>query len=574
MEALKKKFRDGLRAEAISDCEILCLANPGNADLKQLCATMHALEQNHPRALELLYELLDTRKHDADIHFNIGTCERELRNFEAAARHFEIYSQLFPDRADGWASLAECSFQLGAFDEGVALADRAIGCDPSLLAPWLVRANCQKSSRRFDAALASYARADQIQPTVESLLNAGQVRVETGALTKAVDCFTRGIELDSGLARLRVLRGDVFQRLDDLQAAAADYAEALRLAPDDDETLRKATLCLLELDQAPSAIELCRSVLRVRPDQLTAKRGLEWVLSKLVPIWHVPMMNEDGRNQAYHDGLRAVVAPDKLVFEIGTGSGLLSMMAARLGAQEVYTCEAVDLIAQTAKKIVQANQCDDRVTVLSKPSDTVQIGPDIPRQADVLVHEIFSSELLGEHVLPAIEDAKRRLLRPGGDIMPSAASIMIALVGGDALGRNLHVGDVSGFDLRGFNAIYPKNRLLHREDLEPVMMCDDIEAFRFDFVRDSAFPAEEKVIEVAATGAGPCHGIIQWIRIELSPGVRYENHPAARRQVTGWQHMVFGFDEPIQLALGSRLRIKAMHDRSRPWFELAPDPDH
>jgi tetratricopeptide (TPR) repeat protein len=571
MEALKRKFRDGLHAEAIAECEILCLADPGNGDLKKLCAMMHALVRNHARALELLYELLGTRQDDADLLFNIGTCERELRHFEAAARHYEMYAKLFPDRADGWAGLAECKFELGAFDEGVVLADRAIGQDPGMLSAWLVRANCQKSSRRFDEALASYAMADRIEPTVESLLNAGQILLETGDAAQAVDRFTRGIALDGGLARLRVLRGDAHQRLGDLRAAADDYAQALQQAPDDAATLEKATLCLLELDQAPRAIELCREVLRARPDQLTAKRGLEWVLSKLVPVWHVPMMNEEGRNRAYEDGLRAVIAPDRLVLEIGTGSGLLSMMAARLGARTVYTCEAVDLIAQTARQIVRANGYDDRVTVLPKPSDRVQVGADIPRQADVLVHEIFSSELLGEHVLPAIEDAKRRLLRPGGDVMPCAASVMIGLVGGDDLGCNLHVGDVSGFDLRGFNAIYPKNRLLHREDLQPVLMSDDIEAFRFDFVGDSAFPAEHKIIEVVARRAGSCHGIIQWIRIELSPGVRYENHPATRRAVTGWQHMVFGFDAPVELAVGSRLRIKAMHDRSRPWFELAPD---
>lgn len=568
MESVKRKFRDGQHAQAIAECEALCHADPANSELRKLCAMMLALVGQHARALVHLYPLLETRPNDADIPFNIGICERERGDPAAAARHFELYTQRWPDRADGWASLAECRFQLGAFDEGIALADRALALDPGSLAAWLVRANCHKSARRFADALSAYAMADRIEPTVESLLNAGQVLLETGDAAQAVERFTRGIALDGEMARLRVLRGDAHQRLGDLPAAAEDYAQALQRAPDDAATLEKATLCLLEIDQAPRAIELCREVLRVRPDQLTAKRGLEWVLSKLVPVWHVPMMNEEGRNKAYEDGLRAVVAPDRLVLEVGTGSGLLSMMAARLGAREVVTCEAVDLIAQTARGIVRANGYDDRVTVLSKPSDRVEVGADLPRQADVLVHEIFSSELLGEHVLPAIEDAKRRLLRPGGDVMPCAASVMIALVGGDELGRNLHVGEVSGFDLRGFNAIYPKNRLLHREDLAPLMMCDDIEAFRFDFVRDSAFPAEHKTIDVVATRAGSCHGIIQWIRIELAPGVRYENHPGTRRDVTGWQHMVFGFDAPVDLAVGSRLRIKAMHDRSRPWFEL------
>ena len=50
----------------------------------------------------------------------------------------------------------------------------------------------------------------------------------------------------------------------------------------------------------------------------------------------------------------------------------------------------------------------------------------MPQRADVLLHELFSSELLGEHVLPVIEDAKARLLKPGGKVLPCSASIMIA----------------------------------------------------------------------------------------------------------------------------------------------------
>jgi hypothetical protein len=275
------------------------------------------------------------------------------------------------------------------------------------------------------------------------------------------------------------------------------------------------------------------------------------------------------RNEAFHEGLRSAVRPDSLVFEIGTGSGLLAMMAARLGARQVVTCVAVSLIARTAEAIVERNGLRDRVTVLAKPSHAVQVGQDLPARADILVHEIFSSELLGEHVLPAIEDAKRRLLKPGGAVLPAAASIMIALVGGDALGSNLFVGESFGFDLRDFNAIHPKKRPLYREDLAPLLLSDAVEAFRFDFAGQSAFPAERKRLQLRASQGGRCYGVIQWIRIELGEGIRFENHPARPRAVSNWQHTIYGFDEPMELAPGAAVAITAQHDRARPWFELA-----
>lgn len=530
---------------------------------------MHALVQDYGRALELLQQIRDPGKENADVLFNIGLCERELKNFKSADGYFQIYAETFPDHADGWASWAECKFQLSEFDEGIRLADRAIERDPSSLAAWTVRGNCQKSLRQFENALASYRKANQLQPAAESCFNAGLIFAETNRPTEAIDSFTQAIQLVPNLAKLRVARGDTYDNLGRIQEAVADYKVALKLTPGDAETLKKASLCLLALNQGQQAIELCRDILRVHPEMLAARLGAEWLLSQLVPLWHIPMMNEPERNQAYFDGLRSVVTPEKVVFEIGTGSGLVAMMAAKLGARKVITCEAVGLIADTASKIVKRNGYQDRVTVLAKPSQAIQLGPDLPAKADILVHEIFSSELLGEHVLAAIEDAKERLLKPDGEVLPSSASIMIALVTGDDLGKNLHVEESFGFDLRAFNAIHPKRRPLYREDLAPVLMSDDIEAFRFDFRRESRFPAESKVIEITTRKAGLCYGVIQWIRIELGEGVRFENHPSRRRPVSNWQHTIYGFDKPIRLNEGSVVPVAALHDRSRPWFELA-----
>lgn len=529
---------------------------------------MLALVKNYGRALELLHEIRNAGKEDADALFNMGVCQRELGDFGSAEQTFKVYTDDFPGHSDGWASLAECQFQLKEFNKGVGSADRAIKLDSSSRPAWTIRGNCQKSIGQLDNALASYEKANQLQPTAECRLNSGLILLEIGKTSEAIDCFTHGIKLAPDLAGLRVTRGDAFQRLGKLQEAVADYKAALTLTPTNDETLKKASLCLLQLDQGSQAIELCRDILRVHPEMLTAKIGADWVLSKLVPMWHIPMMNEQERNKAYYDGLESVVTPEKVVFEIGTGSGLLAMMAARLGAKRIYTCEAVDLVAETARKIVARNNYQDQITVLAKSSHAVQLERDLPARADILVHEIFSSELLGEHVLPAIEDAKHRLLKPGGEVLPSAASIMIALVSGDELGKTLHVVESFGFDLRDFNAIHPKKRPLYREDLALVLLSDGIEALRFDFCKESTFPGERKVIEITASKEGLCYGVIQWIRIELNRDVHYENHPSQCRSISNWQHTIYGFDEPIYVDAGSVVSITAMHDRSRPWFEL------
>ncbi|MEP6790774.1 MAG: tetratricopeptide repeat protein [Ramlibacter sp.] len=441
------------------------------------------------------------------------------------------------DDADVLFNIAVCERELGNTQAAAHYFNIHTEKFPGHPDGWAGLAECQKVIGQFDNALAS---------------------------------FTQAIDLAPGDSELRVLRGDTFDLKGNIELAAADYRAALALAPTDGQTLKKATLCLLHLDRGEEAIELCREILRVHPDSLTARLGAEWLMSQLVPLWHIPMMNEHERNLPYYQALSAVVSPEKTVFEIGTGSGLLAMMAARFGARKVVTCEAVHLVADTARKIVEDNGYQDRIQVLAKPSYAVQIGKDLQAKADILVHEIFSSELLGEHVLPAIEDAKARLLKPGGEILPASASIMIALVSGDELGKEIHVGEAFGFDLRAFNAIHPRKRPIHREDLPRILLSDDVEAFRFDFRGHSTFAPEKKRIGIAVVKGGFCYGLIQWIRFEFGPGVFFENHPSRRRPVASWQHTIYRFDEPVHLDEGSVVAVDAMHDRSKPWFELAP----
>jgi tetratricopeptide (TPR) repeat protein len=533
IDALKRRFREGQRAEAIEECEALRASQPGNAELDRLCASMHAMTGAYARALELFRSLRVSGGGDPDLLFNIGLCERELKDFAAAAKSFAAYTQKFPAHPDGWTGLAECRFRLNEFKLGLESAERALRLDGRSIPALTVRGQCLQALGQTQAALQSYNQAIQLAPQA---------------------------------ADVRVHRGDLYEAVGQIEQAVTDYTAALARSPADDATLKKVTTLMLHMDRGPEAIRLCEDVLKANPDSLTARLGIEWLLSQMVPYWHVPMMNEEARNRPYHDALKTAVTPEKLVLEIGTGSGLLSMMAARLGAKQVVTCEAVRLVADTARRIIERNGLQDRIAVVSKPSYSLALGGDLPEKADILVHEIFSSELLGEQVLPALEDAKARLLKPGATVLPAQASIMIALVGGDELATELHVDTAFGFDLSLFNSIYPRKRPIHREDLPRVLLSRDTEAFCFDFEARSSFPAEKKQLEIVATSAGLCFGVIQWVRFNFGHGIVFENHPSQRRPVASWQHTIYRFEAPVRLEQGAVVKINAAHDRSRPWF--------
>jgi hypothetical protein len=100
-------------------------------------------------------------------------------------------------------------------------------------------------------------------------------------------------------------------------------------------------------------------------------------------------------------------------------------------------------------------------------------------------------------------------------------------------------------------------------------MSTPVDAFRFDFMNQDSYPAEDKILELTATAEGPCNGVVQWIRIELDATTTWENPPTDIRSTTAWQRTIYRFDQPLQLTKGMVVKIAASHDRASPWFDLA-----
>ena len=243
-------------------------------------------------------------------------------------------------------------------------------------------------------------------------------------------------------------------------------------------------------------------------------------------------------------------------------------MAANLGAHEINTCEMNSIMANTAIKVIADNNLSEKINVIPKKSNDIKVGEDMNKQADVLVSEILSSELLSEGVLHSLEDAKQRLISKNAKIIPEYGSIMISLFGGDDIGKNIYTEKFENIKLKKFNSIIPKKYMLFREDLEINLMTNVFEAFRFDFTNNNNFPPENKKIEIEIIKKGRSYGIIQWIKLGMYNGLKYENHPANLTKATSWPKFLYVFDEPIELSIGQKVVITAKHNRDAVYFFL------
>ena len=68
---------------------------------------------------------------------------------------------------------------------------------------------------------------------------------------------------------------------------------------------------------------------------------------------------------------------DKIVMDVGAGTGVLSIFAARAGAKHVYAVEYSDT-ANMAQRIIRENNLHNKITVIKKKAENLILGRDIP----------------------------------------------------------------------------------------------------------------------------------------------------------------------------------------------------
>src|SRR5688572_9797615 len=94
------------------------------------------------------------------------------------------------------------------------------------------------------------------------------------------------------------------------------------------------------------------------------------------------MVADRPRTDAFAAAISEVVRPTDIVLDVGTGSGILAMLAARAGARKVYAIDQSN-IAVTAARLVVENRLDDRIEVIKGAADTLVL----PEKVDLIISE-------------------------------------------------------------------------------------------------------------------------------------------------------------------------------------------
>lgn len=254
---------------------------------------------------------------------------------------------------------------------------------------------------------------------------------------------------------------------------------------------------------------------------------------------YLDMLNDAPRNRAYRHAIHSALLPSKLhpqhhVLDIGSGTGLLSMMAARAlhsssssSSKGIITaCESYLPMFKLMNKVLRANNMDTKIRVFNKRSDELQVGLDIASRAHLLVSEILDSELLGEGLIPTLQHAHDNLLVDNYQTVPYRATTYGQLVESTYLWK-LH--DLFNNEANAVDTIHlvPKGKetILRVKPQQLPMHCDAIaeeirllsepfKIFEFDFSKRPDSHGETQVY-IKATNDGIVHAVVSWWVLQL-----------------------------------------------------------
>ncbi|MEM8792986.1 MAG: 50S ribosomal protein L11 methyltransferase [Pseudomonadota bacterium] len=345
-----------------------------------------------------------------------------------------------------------------------------------------------------------------------------------------------------------------------------DQADAALIQDKSGRTLARL---LIEAPRSVSLVARAQAAAELR--QLFPRDRVVWaetdpLLYSLVPNWHWNIVHDHGRNTAYRRAIEASVKPGMLVLEIGAGTGLLAMMAARAGAAHVYTIEGNPIMAKIARECVARNGLADRVTVLHRHSSAVKIGEDLPRLADLLIHEILSADLLDEGVLPSIAHARRELLTPDALLLPERLWIEGAL-SGDLTKFGPDRAQVMGFDLSPLHQIEAGAPIIEGQ-AGGSRLSTPQDLLSFDLLEDKLAMESGREMTLTATNAGTAAGIEQWIGLRFPCGtVLSSDDPGS-----SWGNKFHPFGTTLDIAAGDDVRIEIVHSTELLAISLASAP--
>ena len=270
------------------------------------------------------------------------------------------------------------------------------------------------------------------------------------------------------------------------------------------------------------------------------------------PGVHRLMIQDHARTDAYRRAIEAV-AKGKRVLDIGTGTGILSMFAARAGAAKVDAVDSSGII-DVARELAADNGLSDKITFHRGRAEDL----DLDSEYDLVISEWMGFFGLAELMFESVIHARDRFLTPGGHMLPGHLRLKVAPVDDSHVHEDLGIGlwerPVYGLDFTRLLEAEVQSFLTAACDLKPSSLLgpadcvldlnlDEATADEFFFTSVASMPVEQE---------GTVHGFGGWFEVDLAGGIELSCSPMHVQ--THWRQSFFPV-RPFPVERGDEIRM-------------------
>lgn len=268
---------------------------------------------------------------------------------------------------------------------------------------------------------------------------------------------------------------------------------------------------------------------------------------------HEEMLKDEVRTRSY---MRAIcdnphLFAGKTVLDVGCGTGILSIFAAKAGAKKVYAVECSKIVDQ-AKRIIEVNGFSDVVEVIEGKIEEI----DLPSNVDIIISEWMGYFLFYESMLDTVLYARDKWLNPDGMLFPDRCSLYVCGIE-DAQYKTEKIDfwdSVYNVDMSCIKNVALTEPLVDTVDPEQVM-TNVTKIFSVDMntvkVDDLCFAVP---FEIKAVRNDYCHALVAFFDVEFSKchkPVSFTTGPNSRP--THWKQTVLYLDTALPMESGETI---------------------
>lgn len=273
---------------------------------------------------------------------------------------------------------------------------------------------------------------------------------------------------------------------------------------------------------------------------------------------HRVMLRDHVRTESFRNAIEEAVRPGDVVVDLGAGTGILSVFAARAGARKVYAIERTGVVNVARQVIADAGA--EAVELLAIDASEVELD----EQCDVLISECIGFFGLQENMISDVLNLRRRVLKPDGRVVPQSIDLFVAPVEAQAAYEDVTIWDTTseryGVDLGAIR------ELATNTSYQPMLDTDQLlgpaeRLARID-IRHDDLVALDHAVDLHVERAGTMHGIGGSFTSQLSESVTLD---ASIGQETHWRHELFPCRTPLGVEAGDvvGVRIAALLSKAR-----------